>query len=908
MKTAVLEAFGVEDRILKLWNECGFEELLPVQNLAIQKGKVLDGKNAVIFSPTSSGKTFVGEMAAIRTARQNRRVIYLVPQKALAEEKFQEFQRRYRPLGVRVVISTRDRKEYDRDIRRGRFHIAVIVFEKMHALLVSCPTLLRNIGLVVLDELQMLGDEFRGPALEILLTKVILAPDRPQIICLSAVLGNAQGLANWLGAALCEEHQRPVELRKGVLYQGQFRYLEHNSGRDGTELLCANDGHVDRLDILVNQVQTLVERGEQCLVLCKSKQECMRTAKMIANLLPTVPAKSALVELNELEDSEGKDQLASLLQRRVAYHNADLDWDQRELIERGFRQSEIMVVCATTTLAMGVNLPARNVLIDPERWERDRTGSWLTVPISQAEYENISGRAGRLGLEKDFGRAIIVAESEFEEATFYDAFVKGELESLKPALANGSLSRHVLNLIASKMCRQEDQIRQIMLASYTGTLYWQGPEKEAKFTEKLHQAIQRCLAGGLLAETDKGLEVTELGKLAAAKGLSVDTAIAMAKFAEQSADAASTVDLFEVLWCLTGTKDGKRVHINLSTAEFNSGEYRKRLGQVISSLPDSAKERMSDNLRCLVNSYSAAQRIKKALMLYEWIQGLPTRRIEIGYHCYSGSLYSLSGEFAWLSEAMAGIVKVCGWTERDAERLGLLSGQLIHGVTAEALALTDVRLRGFRRGRIMALVARGWNDLKKILETPLAELQKLLTRPVTERLLRHASRELEKAQITAPAKEKNETEPQSDNVGETEVAEWDKEYSAADELGTNYQSEAMIHLDGQAKKQRYLIRINDKEIWVTLRSFETALRFAIAAKEESSGWVNGRDLSFDNYHQVIRRLKKDLQIDGVDLDKLIENNGAKHYRFSVPPVNISWNEEKIRRHAKECQILLNKGQ
>ena len=908
MKTALLEAFGVEDRILKIWQDSGFDELLPVQKLAIQKGKVLDGKNAVVFSPTSSGKTFVGEMAAVRTARQNRRVIYLVPQKALAEEKFQEFQRRYQSLGVRVVISTRDRKEYDRDIRRGRFHIAVIVFEKMHALLVSCPTLLRNIGLVVLDELQMLGDEFRGPALEILLTKVILAQDRPQIICLSAVLSNAQGLANWLGAALCEEYQRPVELRKGVLYQGQFRYLEHNSGQDGIEQLCANDGHSERVDILVHQVKALVESDEQCLVLCKSKRECMQTARMIGILLPALAAKSALAQLSELEDSQGKDELAALLEHRVAYHNADLDWDQRELIERGFRQSEIMVVCATTTLAMGVNLPARNVLIDPDRWERDRTGHWLTVPISQADYENISGRAGRLGLEKDFGRAIIVAESEFEEATYYDAFVKGELESLKPALANGSLSRHVLNLIASRMCRQEEEIREIMLASYTGTLYWQGAEKEAAFTQKLHQAIQRCLEGGLLIQGDKGLEATELGKLAAAKGLSVDTAIAMARFAEQSADAASTVDLFEVLWCLTGTKDGKRVHINLSTPEFNSGEYRKKLAQMVDALPEAAKERMSEELCWVVNKYSTAQRIKKTLILYEWIQGLPTRRIETSHHCYSGTLYSLSGEFAWLAEAMAGVVKVCGWPAHEAERLGLLSGQLIHGVTAEALALTDVRLRGFRRGRIMALVARGWNNLEKVLEAPVDQLQKLLTRPVTERLLKYARRALTKAEIAAPAKEKNETEPQSDSAGETEVVEWDKEYSATDELGQMYKSDVTIHLDGQAKKQRYLIRIDNKELWVTLRSFETALMLAIAAKDGDLGWVNGRDMSSESYYQVIWRLKENLKADGVDPDQIIENNGAKHYRFSVPPVNISWDEKKIQAHAKECLRLLSKGQ
>jgi helicase len=231
MRIGTLEAFGIDDRIIELWKDAGHEELLPIQQIAVRKGKILDGKSAVIFSPTSSGKTFVGEMAAVQTARQNRRAIYLVPQKALAEEKYQEFTRKYGSFGVRVVISTRDRTEFDRDIYRGKFHIAVVVFEKMQALMVASPALLRNVGLVVVDELQMIGDKTRGAGLEILITKILLSEDKPQIIGLSAVLGNAKPLADWMGAELCEDGRRPVELRKGVLHDGIFHYVEHNSGR-----------------------------------------------------------------------------------------------------------------------------------------------------------------------------------------------------------------------------------------------------------------------------------------------------------------------------------------------------------------------------------------------------------------------------------------------------------------------------------------------------------------------------------------------------------------------------------------------------------------------------------------------------------------------------------------------------
>jgi helicase len=117
--------------------------------------------NLIVFSPTSSGKTFVGEMAAVKAARENTKVFYLVPQKALAEEKFQEFRQRYGKLGIKVVVSSRDHREYDEDIERRDFQIAVVVFEKMQALLVSRPQLMEVVGLVVVDELQLITDEVR---------------------------------------------------------------------------------------------------------------------------------------------------------------------------------------------------------------------------------------------------------------------------------------------------------------------------------------------------------------------------------------------------------------------------------------------------------------------------------------------------------------------------------------------------------------------------------------------------------------------------------------------------------------------------------------------------------------------------------------------------------------------------
>ncbi len=202
MRIDTLEAYNVPADIIDVWRTHVGPELLPVQERAVKEFGLFGADNLIVFSPTSSGKTFIGEMAAVKAARENTKVFYLVPQKALAAEKFEELRRRYGPAGIHVVVSSRDHREFDDRIVRRGFQIAVVVFEKLQALLVSLPQLMKVVGLVVVDELQIITDRERGPTLKLLLTKLRLGKSRPRIIGLSAVLGRAQTLADWLGARL----------------------------------------------------------------------------------------------------------------------------------------------------------------------------------------------------------------------------------------------------------------------------------------------------------------------------------------------------------------------------------------------------------------------------------------------------------------------------------------------------------------------------------------------------------------------------------------------------------------------------------------------------------------------------------------------------------------------------------
>jgi len=188
MKTDDLINYGIPQSIVDIWKQEEGKELFPIQEQAIKEGKVLEGESLLIVAPTSSGKTFVGEIACCRKALEGMTAILLVPFKAIAEEKFWNFSQKYNEYGIRVVISTGDHREYDADIKLGNFGVSIFTYEKLSALLVTNPEILENCGLIVVDEIQMMMDKTRGGGLELLLTKFIQIRQDIQFIGLSAVL------------------------------------------------------------------------------------------------------------------------------------------------------------------------------------------------------------------------------------------------------------------------------------------------------------------------------------------------------------------------------------------------------------------------------------------------------------------------------------------------------------------------------------------------------------------------------------------------------------------------------------------------------------------------------------------------------------------------------------------------
>lgn len=196
-------------------------KLRPAQEKSIKKG-LLQGKNLLVCTPTASGKTLIAELAALKSIIEGKgKAVYIVPLKALASEKCRDFKRRYDKI-VKVALSIGDIDSSDPYL--AEYDLLIVTAEKMDSLLRHNAPWVSNIATIIIDEIHLLNDTERGPTLEILLTILKQLLKNAQLIGLSATIGNAEELAEWLSADLIVDEWRPVKLHKGIYYDGKIEF------------------------------------------------------------------------------------------------------------------------------------------------------------------------------------------------------------------------------------------------------------------------------------------------------------------------------------------------------------------------------------------------------------------------------------------------------------------------------------------------------------------------------------------------------------------------------------------------------------------------------------------------------------------------------------------------------------
>jgi helicase len=714
MKMADLVNYGYPKELIRIWEQEESTELLPIQEKAIKEYNVFDKKsgNLLVIGPTSSGKTFIGELAAVKEALEMRKSLYLVPFRAIAEEVYANFVKKYKEYGFRIVISDRDHREFDDDIISGEYEIGVVVYEKLTGLLTANPELLSSGGLVVADEVQMMADKIRGPTIELLLTKILLSNQKVRIVTLSAVLEKLGDFDKWLNAKVLKEQLRPVELREGIyLNDGQILYKEFNSGKEGTEKIGIWNNNDEGL---LNLVQLCIEQNEQVLVFCNSRLSTFEHANFLASKLRNISsAVETIKKANDLTDSRAREEIQRLLRAGVAYHNSDLGLEERLLIEGGFREKDIKVICCTSTLAMGVNVPARNVIVcEPTKWERQQL-----IPLTVAEYKNMVGRAGRYSFHDPYGRSYLIANSPARAEQYEVTYVSGHFEDFVSSFGERDIDEQVLDILTGELAKTEDEVRKIIFSTYSGKYRWDTESKRRNIGEKISGALRKCVQYDAIKIDESGnIKATKAGKLCAAGGYMLEH-LRMGK--EYFGQCKKDIPLSIIYWALNADAKSSQqaYHIpRLRTLEYNSQKYQKMLVE-LASISDVGPllETFANNITSI--DYEDCVTLRRCLACYAWISEKPVRQIEADFPGVSaGSIRNTATVCEWLISFLA---ELSVSITENAERcfaLEKLSERIAHGSTEEALSLCRIRSSGLSRDERNHLVKIGIQNIDDVLK------------------------------------------------------------------------------------------------------------------------------------------------------------------------------------------------
>jgi len=230
---------------------------------------------------------------------------------------------------LRVIRATGEVADDIPDLMRGRYDLCLMTYEKFASLVIGCPHILEQVGTVVVDEVQMIADESRGANLEFVLTLLRMRRRvgiEPQLIALSAVIGDTNGLERWLGARLLRRTERPVPLDEGILLaDGRFRFLDSSGAEQVTGPVIRRDYRKDSSqDWIIPLVRKLVGEGKQVIVFRETKGEARGCALYLAEALRLPPAQPALDSLPATDPSLASTALRDALRHGIAFHSSVL--------------------------------------------------------------------------------------------------------------------------------------------------------------------------------------------------------------------------------------------------------------------------------------------------------------------------------------------------------------------------------------------------------------------------------------------------------------------------------------------------------------------------------------------------------------------------------------------------------
>ncbi len=688
--------------IIESLQKRGIERLTPPQESAIKEG-LLEWKSMVVAAPTASGKTLIAEIACINSILTKRqKAIYIAPMRALVSEKFAEFKESY-PY-IKCAMSIGDLDSADQWL--AEYEMIFVSTEKFDSLIRHGLEWLSGVGCIIFDEVHVLGDVSRGPTLEVLITK-LRSMCNAQMIALSATIGNAKEIAKWLDARLVESDYRPVRLTKGIVCNSRVYY-----GEDGPNETVMLNGTSKLPELRI--IEDTVLQGKQALIFYSTRRNAEAGAKRVADALFQMLIKGNekyLLEvsnnvLNALErPTEQCAKLSRLIKSGVAFHHAGLLNSQRSTIENAFKNNIIKVICSTTTLGFGVNMPAHTVLVkDIHRYENSTSGMLGVNEVTQ-----LFGRAGRPKYDTE-GRALLIAANTERMKELYRDYIIAEPEAVDSSLAVVPVLRsHVLSLIATNFINNKDALT----AFFSRTFYGYQYSNMRHMNSVIDDVVNDLTRWEMIKRDENVYRATKLGSRVSE--LYIDPL--SAKWMVDS--IPNVADGLDILFMICNTLEMRPYVRTTADAEDSYAAY----------LHTHKKLMLREFDPMDYGNYEPEGAFSTALMLGDWTEEMKEPEIVDKYASTPGALYTKVTNADWLIYSAIEISKILKMSSR---RLIEMRVRLRYGIKEELLDL--VRLQQIGRARARMLYMNGIKSVADIRENK-SKIASILGKETADKVL-----------------------------------------------------------------------------------------------------------------------------------------------------------------------------
>ncbi len=686
-----IDELAIDKGIIDILGTQGIKELYPPQAEAV--GHVLDGKSLVLAVPTASGKSLIAYLGILKSVLAGGKALYIVPLKALASEKYDDL-KDFEELGIKVGVATGDFDAPNPSLEK--LDIVVATSEKADSLLRHRTRWLNKLTVVVADEIHLLNDHSRGPTLEVTLTKMKLVNPDIQIIALSATISNSIDLAIWLGAEHVSSDWRPVDLKYGIFIENNIEFL------DGTARPVLDRKH----KIVSLALDTILDDG-QALVFVNTRRSteslAERLAKANLKLMEEEEAgilKELALELTKKEEeptSVGA-RLGRCLEGGIAFHNAGLTNTQRKFIEKNFRDRNIKCIVATPTLAAGINLPARRVIVrDLSRYD----ANFGNVPIPVLEIKQMCGRAGRPQFDP-YGEGILIASDDYQRRKILENYILGETEAIFSKLgAEPALRIHILATIATGFAFSMEE-----LMDFIGGTFFAHQDDIRSIESRIEDMID-FLEREELIRTDDGLNATIFGKRTSDLYIDPLSAVQLRNAIEAGEDKEAGI--LPILQSICSTPDMYTLYMRKKDYDWVEEIVEEEHDNFLLPIPDD------------VEYDFFLGEVKTALLINDWMEEVTENDIVKKYNVGPGDIRNRVDTAEWLVYSMREIARLFG--SRMTEELNHLVLRVRSGVKEELVPL--VQFKGIGRKRARALFNAGFKDAASIEKASVKELARI---------------------------------------------------------------------------------------------------------------------------------------------------------------------------------------